>query len=244
LKSNGKLEEYIAGMTDLTMETFQEFFCFQRKNLLCKARSTCGSLTTMWARYFPDFLVADINLIDLMVTLNYCKENLSLDSLAANWLMKRGECYDVIQSTLVACSEILDEVSWRRNEAWQGEEALPPPAHPFHDVTCSIDAVEYGIAIRTDPEQPDLWYSEEAGKHTIKYEICTHVSSGRIMRISGAIPGSVHDFQLVTASGVLDAIPEGERGFAKKGYNGPPSSKLLVMLKGGNGVRLGVCTVD
>ena len=74
------------------------------------------------------------------------------------------------------------------------------------------------------------FYSGKAGKHTIKYETCTHISSGRIMWESGGISGAISDISLTKVSGLLDAIPDGEIGLADKGYRGLPKEKFLVML--------------
>ena len=170
-------------------------------------------------------------MVNLLVTMNFFKENLSMDSLAANWSMTRTSCHKIIERTQIALFQILDEVSWNRNEAWHPEEVVSPQGHPFYGVTFSIDGIECGIAKPFDDNEENVWYSDKAGQHTVKYELCTHVSSGRIMWISGGIPGSVHDYALLQSSGLLEKIPDGQRGFADKGYSGAPPDKLLVMLK-------------
>lgn len=90
----------------------------------------------------------------------------------------------------------------------------------FKDVKFSIDGVECPISEPVDRDARYVYYSKKAGRHTIKYEVATHVSSGRIIWISGGVPGSYHDKRLFNNLGFVDYLPEGERGLADKGYEG------------------------
>lgn len=232
LKDAGTLENLLRAMTDLVWETFQQFYAVSsRRTFSAKIGVPPSVIGRMYTRYFQDFQEAKVDLVDLLVTMNFFKENLSFDSLGANWQMSRTACFDLVMRTQSKLFQILDEIAWKRNEAWHPEEVVPPQGHPFEGVTFSIDGIECGIAKPADPDQENVWYSDKAGQHTVKYELCTHISSGRIMWAAGGIPGSVNDIRLANTSGVLDIIPAGERGLADKGYAYAPRNKLLAMLK-------------
>ncbi len=42
-----------------------------------------------------------------------------------------------------------------------------------------------------------LYYSGKTRKHTIKYEIGIQLQTGKIVWLSGGVPGSVHDLTIV-----------------------------------------------
>lgn len=162
--------------------------------------------------------------------MNWLTTNNTFDYLAADYLLTRSPCLRMVKATLAALYEVLDEVSWVK-KAWHEEEYVAPEGNLFHGVTFVLDGIECGIAKPSDREEETLWYSHKAGFHSVKYETCVHVSSGRLMWIAGGVPGSIHDIRLTKQLGLLDTIPRGEKGLADKGYVGLDYETFLVPVK-------------
>jgi hypothetical protein len=65
-----------------------------------------------------------------------------------------------------------------------------------------------------------LYYSGKKKRHTIKYEVAVHVRTGRIIWISGPVPGSVHDSTLLQHAGLCSQLLTHELIIGDKGYVG------------------------
>ena len=170
----------------------------------------------MWLRYGLDFEEWDVYPSDILMTFNWLTTNSTFDDLAANWHAARSTFHEVAWRTLYALYEILDEISWDRLDWHNLEEPIPNEAHMLKGVTFIVDGIECGIAKPVDPIEEHAWYSNKKGGHSIKYEVVTSISSGRIKWISGGISGALHDVTLSRNSGLLDAIPPGELGIADR----------------------------
>lgn len=186
-------------------------------------------LALIWLRYQLDFVKYGVFEEDLMMTLSFLTLNVPYDVVASMWDLKRTDFMTKMKATIGILHEVLDEVSWEKRP-WHRDEVVATEDNMFHNVTFVLDGIECGIAKPSDPVQDAAFYSGKAGKHTIKYETCTHISSGRIMWESGGISGAISDISLTKVSGLLNAIPDGEIGLADKGYRGLPKEKFLVML--------------
>lgn len=187
-------------------------------------------LATMWLRYGPEFVDAGVTPDGVLQLMSCLTTNDTYDSLAGDWDKTRTPFMVTVKTTLATLYELLDEVSWRP-KVWHPGETLAPPDSLFYRATFCLDGTECGIAKPSNKQEEELWYSDKAGQWTVKYETCTHISSGRIMWVAGGIPGSIHDIKLAQNSGVIDAVPEGEWGICDKGYVGMPAAKFKAMLK-------------
>ena len=67
-------------------------------------------------------------------------------------------------------------------------------------VNMSLDGLVCLIQRPLDNLKQCHYYSGKSRKHCIKYELGTQLFSGRIVWMSGGIPGSVHDLDLARAS--------------------------------------------
>lgn len=105
------------------------------------------------------------------------------------------------------------------------------PGSLFEGITFCLDGIECGIPKPTNQNDERAYFSSKKGTHSIKYEICTLLSSGWIMWCSGGVWGSAHDIILMKNSGGLDTIPAGEKGLVDKGHEGLDPATFLVMLK-------------
>jgi hypothetical protein len=65
-----------------------------------------------------------------------------------------------------------------------------------------------------------LYYSGKTRKHTIKYEIGIQLQTGKIVWLSGGVPGSVHDLTVVRNCGLPSKLLSGEFILADKAYIG------------------------
>lgn len=127
--------------------------------------------------------------------------------------------------------------------SWQPKPYHPPEksveSGPLQGATFILDCTECRIAKPVDVESEYYYKSGKAHVTTIKYEVATQISTGRIMWVSGGGPGREHDNRVLRANGLLDHIPEGEIGIADKGYRAADfGSKLMwpVFAKRVNGV--------
>lgn len=81
-----------------------------------------------------------------------------------------------------------------------------------------MDATECPIHRPLDWLTQRQYYSGKKKKHTIKYEVGVHLSTGRIVWLVGGIPGSIHDMKMAQENGILQQLLEGEWILADKGY--------------------------
>jgi hypothetical protein len=85
-------------------------------------------------------------------------------------------------------------------------------------VKMALDATECPIERPLDWLTQRQYYSGKKKRHTIKYEVGVHLSTGRIIWLVGGIPGSVHDVKIAASNGIVDQILNGEWILADKGY--------------------------
>lgn len=187
-------------------------------------------LVTMWLRYGPELVAARVSPESVLHLMSCLTTNDTYDSLAGDWDKTRTPFMTTVKETLAVLHELLDEVSWTP-KVWHPAETVAPPGSLFFGATFCLDGTECGIAKPSDKQEEDMWYSDKAGQFTVKYETCTHISSGRIMWFAGGVPGSISDIKLAKNSGVIDAVPQGEWGVCDKGYVGMPATQFKAMLK-------------
>ena len=108
------------------------------------------------------------------------------------------------------------KIDWKPQPYHKQENV--PNRGPFKDCTFVLDCTECPIATPTDDEESLLFHSGKAHRCTIKYELACHISSGRIMWISGGVSGAEHDRTVLKEGGLLNQLPDGEKGIADKGY--------------------------
>jgi hypothetical protein len=64
------------------------------------------------------------------------------------------------------------------------------------------------------------WYSGKKKRHTIKTQITVNRRSGRILHISDAVPGRVHDYTLFKRSRLAERLPPQTKWTLDRGYDG------------------------
>ena len=126
--------------------------------------------------------------------------------------------------------DILDEIDWYPS-VWHPAEYVVSGESLFADVTFIVDGIECAISKPINRVAEEAFFSTKKGKHAIKYQTVVHLTSGRLMYISGGIPGAIHDAKLYQYSTLPQIIPEGEMGLADKGYNGIDPDHLLYLIK-------------
>lgn len=84
----------------------------------------------------------------------------------------------------------------------------------------ALDATECPIVRPLDWNTQHEYYSGKKKKHTIKYEVRVTLSTGRIVWMTGGLPGSVHDITMARNSGILNQLLPGELILADKEYIG------------------------
>jgi hypothetical protein len=74
---------------------------------------------------------------------------------------------------------------------------------------------------RPDSFKQEIFYSGKARKHSIKYELGVHPTTGKIVWVGGPAPGSMPDLTLSRHSSILDLVKLFEEFIlADKGYIG------------------------
>jgi hypothetical protein len=88
----------------------------------------------------------------------------------------------------------------------------------FPPVRFVIDAKEQRIDKPAGEEKQKPYYSGKKKAHTVKTQVVID-TRGRIVTISGSVPGSTHDLPLLIVSGVLEGLG-GAAAMMDKGYVG------------------------
>ena len=183
----------------------------------------------LWERYGHELFEKDVLPCDILMTFHYLTSNDTFDAISMDWVCARSTCHSVINKTLSYLYELLDEVSWQKRPWHQQEEIIPGPGHMLENVTFILDGTECRIAKPVDRVEDYAWFSPKHSMHAVKYEVAVSLSTGRIMWIAGGIPAAYHDSTLIRSSGLLQSIPEGERGIADAGYLGVDSRILTIL---------------
>jgi DDE superfamily endonuclease len=89
----------------------------------------------------------------------------------------------------------------------------------FPQVRLIIDAKEQRINKPQGEATQKPYYSGKKKAHTIKTQVAVD-TRGRIEAVSTSVPGSMHDLTLLSGSGVLEGLGEGEGAMMDKGYAG------------------------
>ena len=234
LENAGLIQECEKEATLLVWKVFKTFFPVSGyRSFVTKIGVDPNVIGRIIVRYWSELEERKVDVHPLLVTFNSWAEVITLDSLAANWRISRSTASRWIADITDHLYELLDEVHWEKIEAWHtADEILPQgPNNMFRGSTFSIDGTECPISKPASREENAIFFSGKQQTWTIKYEVCTHISSGRIMWFAGGVPGSISDKSLTEVSGVLNAIPPGEKGITDKGYEGLDKSKFLIMLK-------------
>jgi hypothetical protein len=184
----------------------------------------------IWLRYEADFEERGFTQLDLLLGLHWLTTNCTMDQLGTFWHLPRSSADSTLKKALVILWDVLDEINWQKLH-WHKDEYLAPPGNLFNGVTFCLDGIECGITKPIDRTDEIAWYSDKKGQHSVKYETCTHISSGRIMWVAGGIPGSIHDITLTYVSGLMNHVPAGEKGLVDSGYEGLPPQTFLRILK-------------
>lgn len=187
-------------------------------------------IALIWMRYGPELAAMEVFIMDILVFLSWTTTNSTADNLANSWRSNRTTMNDKTWEVMATLWFLLDEIHWEPL-VWHKPEPRAPEGSLLHNVTYVIDGIECGIATPTNVVNEIAYLSEKAGKHTVKYENCTALGSGRIKWLSGGVPGSIHDMELAKATGVFDIAPEGEIGLADRGYAGAPPDRIMAVLK-------------
>ena len=64
------------------------------------------------------------------------------------------------------------------------------------------------------------WYSGKRKRHTVKTQLTIHRRSGRILHVSPAVPGRVHDYTLFKRSRLAEHLPPQTQWSLDRGYDG------------------------
>lgn len=64
------------------------------------------------------------------------------------------------------------------------------------------------------------WYSGKRKRHTVKTQLTVNRRSGRILHISDAVPGRVHDYTLFKRSRLAERFPPQTKWSLDRGYDG------------------------
>ena len=88
----------------------------------------------------------------------------------------------------------------------------------FPQVQVIVDAKEQRIDKPEGEEKQEPYYSGKKKAHTVKTQVVID-TRGRIVTISGSVPGSMHDLTLLIGSGVLEGLG-GASAMMDKGYVG------------------------
>lgn len=81
-----------------------------------------------------------------------------------------------------------------------------------------IDATEQEVEKPKEPHARRVRYSGKKKKHTVKTQVTT--TRTLILHVFGGLPGSLHDFTLLRASGVLGHVPNDVKVRVDRGYEG------------------------
>ena len=87
-------------------------------------------------------------------------------------------------------------------------------------LTMIVDSTPCPIQRPKDPFIQSKFYNGKFKKHIIKYEMEISWNDHKIVWVSNAYPGSVHDITILRNSGLLDSMLPGEVALADKGYVG------------------------
>ncbi|PRP81930.1 transposase family protein, partial [Planoprotostelium fungivorum] len=82
----------------------------------------------------------------------------------------------------------------------------------------AVDGTECPIRRSRDADTQRLFYSGKKKTHTIMYEIAVDVCTGFIHHVWGGYPGSDNDLSMISASGLLEELFEGEKLLGDKIY--------------------------
>jgi len=78
------------------------------------------------------------------------------------------------------------------------------------------------------------WYSGKRKRHTIKTQITVN-KAGRVLLVSGSVPGRLHDYRLFQREGTAEQVPRAAPHYVDLGYDGAaaayPACHLLVPVK-------------
>jgi hypothetical protein len=127
------------------------------------------------------------------------------------------------QLNVLAALEVLDSLSDfpfgrpgpDRKKARSAAEVMAA----FPAVRVIIDAKEQRVNRPQGEERQRPYYSGKKKAHTVKTQVVVD-TRGRIEAVSESVPGSTHDLTLLTGSGVLGGLGEGEGAMFDKGYAG------------------------
>ena len=100
-----------------------------------------------------------------------------------------------------------------------------------------VDATEQEVPKPQDKGDRKLRFSGKKGRHTVKTQVVA--SRDQVLHVFGGLPGRIADVQLLRASGVLRALPQGVKVRLDRGYEGAaadyPEVALQSPVKGGRG---------
>ena len=67
------------------------------------------------------------------------------------------------------------------------------------------------------------WYSGKKKRHTIKPQLTVSRQSSRILHVTAAVPGRLHDYRLFQREGTAEHVPRAAPHYVDLGYEGAPS---------------------
>lgn len=108
------------------------------------------------------------------------------------------------------------KIGWEKKR-YHPTEYIPRKG-PFRNCTFVLDGTECYISEPIEETANHAYKSGKAHGHTVKYEAACHISSSRIMWISGGVSGAIHDKTVLRGGGLLNILPQDQRGLADKGY--------------------------
>ena len=95
-------------------------------------------------------------------------------------------------------------------------------------VSFIIDCTQCPIRKPIDPEIAPTFQSGKSHDYTLKYEVACHISTHRIMWVSGGVSGAEADTTILSGAGLFKVLPRNERGIADKGYINKDWSSIIL----------------
>jgi len=139
-----------------------------------------------------------------------------------------GYLFGVSDSTV---SRIIHRVLPVLEQAGQDTMRMPDPGRKrrkhlddlladMPELAVVIDSFEQRVQRPRDPDQQRGYYSGKKKTHTLKSQVAVDEETGRMVDVSGSVPGPTPDITLLDRSGLLNRLPEGLAVLGDAGYQG------------------------
>lgn len=228
------------GDTTILKEAKSQFPKIDKRGFSSMFGASWQVYQTLFRRYFCRLMWFSVLPRDLLWTYNRLSTNLPFDALATIWNVSRSNMFARVKYTLSVLRIVLDEVrpiwllytpicahfstntplccqiSWEKKPHQPAE--FVPQSGPLNGCTWIVDCIECPIAEPSDNLKSQAFWSGKDHRPTMKYEVACHISSGRVLHISGGVSGAVNDRDVLRSGGLWRKAPENENGIADRGY--------------------------